>query len=109
MMKMNGHENQWFGWRQRMKYWIAIVTGMVFWGLAVGAILHASGGFFLHGSLLANLGSSILVSVLYTMAAVTTFKLKPKEGRELTVFFYPVPAFALLACWAVIRMAMGLN
>ena len=92
-----------------MKYGITIVAGMVFWGLAVGAVLHATGTFFRQGSLLINLGSSILVSAFYTMAAVTLFKLRPKEGRVFTVFFYPLPAFALLGFWAIVRALMGLS
>jgi len=81
---------------------IVLVAGMVFWGVVVGLGLHATGSFFTQPSLLKNVGSTIVVSVFYTLAMLSLFKPKIEPGREIKAFFFPVPAFLVLAAWAAI-------
>jgi hypothetical protein len=67
-----------------------LAAGMVFLGVVVGLILHATGTFFAHVSMVKNVGSTVLVSVFYTLGMLSVFRPKIELGQEWKAFF-PVP------------------
>jgi hypothetical protein len=79
---------------------------MVFWGVVVGLILHATGMFFAQVSMVKNVGSTVLVSVFYTLGMLSVFRPKIEPRQEWKAFFFPVPAFLVLAAWAAINAVL---